>query len=466
MHLARQPSAARPNRIIGSVRWLGLLLVISVGCSTRVPFEPEKVFKPDAQGVDRTSKPRPDAAAGTVDNEDAAQTQNAVTDHGSDTTSTDQTASDDTVVVSDTQNAMSVPSTTTALDTTSSADSAQTTVTPPIPTRQLTVPLPEAAVKFAIVVSVDGLATRFLEQQINAGLAPSFAKLQQIAAWTHNARTDKTHTYTLPNHTCMLTGLPVHPVPGLETYRAHFYTSNVDPAPDATLHQLRFPEHTYTYSMFDVAHDNGLATAMFASKTKFSLFSQSYNDEGARDTVGVDNGKKKIDKVVLNVDPQAMVGEFVRQLQMLPPHLTFVHLNQPDGAGHSYGWGSPAYLAAVSAMDTLLGQILKTIQQGQLRDRTALIVTSDHGGVDYSHLDPEVAFNYRIPFYVLAPGVPPGDLYDSLEHRVAPGEDNPGYDALEQPLRNGDAGNLALDLLGLAPIPDSVVHSAGILTSL
>ena len=116
-------------------------------------------------------------------------------------------------------------------------------------------------------------------------------------------------------------------------------------------------------------------------------------------------------------------------------------------------------------MDTLLGELLSVIQNGQLANRTALIVTSDHGGVDYSHLDPSVEFSYRIPFYVLAPGVAPGDLYALLEQRVAPGSENPEYDAADQPIRNGDAGNLALDLLGLEPIPDSVMHGAGLVTA-
>jgi hypothetical protein len=458
------PSYQRVARCsLGAVGRFGLVTALGLACSTRVPFKAERTSDGDerpAAGRDAFT-PQPDAATET--SAAAIETNGPVTgetDAGAAQTSASQNPSGTTTSFATTSD---TASTTTNISTSSDVT---TSTVPAVPTRQLSIPLPDAAAKFAILVSVDGLAARYLDQLIVEGRAPTFLALQSLAAWTHNARTDKTHTYTLPNHTCMLTGLPVSPVPGLESYRAHFYTANSDPGSDATLHQLRFPDHTYTPSMFDVAHDNGLMTAMFASKTKFSLFSQTYNDAGRPDTIGINDGTHKIDKVVINSDPTAMIAAFITQLETLPPHLTFVHLNQPDGAGHSLGWGSPEYMNAVVAMDALLGQLLNAIQQGQLRNRTALIVTTDHGGVDFSHLGQDDANNYRIPFYVLAPGVAPGDIYSSLEHRVAPGADNPGYDELGQPLRNGDSGNLALDLLGLDPIPDSVMHSAGLLTSL
>jgi hypothetical protein len=438
-----------------------LVALLAVACSTRVPVKPEPVTPEEVDEGHGTFSRDADASLTVADSVDGATEQA-------------QTGLDDASAGAWTSESAD-PSTSSTFGTDSAGSSSHSEVPsnetststslPPLPTRQLTVPLPEADAKFAILVSVDGLAPRFLEQVINDGRAPNFVKLRSLAAWTHNARTDKTHTYTLPNHTCMLTGLPVQPVPGLESHRAHFYTANTDPAPDATLHQLRFPGHTYTPSMFDVAHDHGLTTAMFASKTKFALYSQSYNDAGEPDTVGADNGTRKIDRVTINTDPAAMVAELVLQLRTLPPHLTFVHLNQPDGAGHSLGWGSPEYLTAVSQMDALLGQILTAVEDSQMRNRTALIITSDHGGVDYNHLDAQNPLDYQIPFYVMAPGVEPGDIYASLEHRVPPDATyNPGYEELSQPIRNGDAGNLALDLLGLEPIPDSVIHSAGLLS--
>lgn len=320
----------------------------------------------------------------------------------------------------------------------------------------------KAIAKHVVVVSVDGLAPRFLEQLVSEGQAPHFAALQKQAAWTHQARTDKTHTITLPNHTSMLTGLPVLPTKKYPSHFAHNYVHNRDPSPGDTLHRYRMPNGSYTSSMFDVAHDNGLATAMYASKSKFVLYENTYNAAGAADTVGPDNGTRKIDTVVINGDAAALVAAFVEQLQTKPPALSFVHLNQPDGAGHSIGWGTPAYLAAVQRMDALVGEIVGALQSPSLAGRSALILTADHGGVNNHHADKKDRRNFEIPFYVFGPGVAPGDAYAVFDNRFAPGETNPGYEASKQPLRNGDAGNLALFLLGLEPIPESLIHSAGL----
>lgn len=321
---------------------------------------------------------------------------------------------------------------------------------------------PRAAVKHVVVVSIDGLAPRFLEVLLDGGKAPTFAALQKQAAWTHHARTDKTYTTTLPNHTCMLTGLPVSPTPKYGPHFAHGWVENVDPMPGDTLHRRRTPAGAYTASMFDVAHDHGLRTAMFASKTKFALYAQTYNDAGGVDKVGVDNGRQKIDTVVIDVNPATMVDTFIAQLQSNPPALSFVHLNQPDGSGHGVGWGSPAYLTAASHMDALLGKIVAALQAPPFSGEVALIVTSDHGGVDVHHADQSDLRNFEIPFYLWAPGVTPGDAYRVFTNRFAPGKHNPAYEDDKQPLRNCDAGNLAVGLLGLDPIAESVIHSAGL----
>ena len=65
------------------------------------------------------------------------------------------------------------------------------------------------AAEYVIHISVDGLNAEMMQQVIDAGNAPNFKRLQDEGAWTTNARTDYTHTNTLPNHTCMFTGRPV-----------------------------------------------------------------------------------------------------------------------------------------------------------------------------------------------------------------------------------------------------------------
>ena len=63
---------------------------------------------------------------------------------------------------------------------------------------------------YVVQISVDGLKPQYLQQLLDAGQAPNFAKLKAEGAWTLNARTDYDWTITLPNHTSMLTGRPVN----------------------------------------------------------------------------------------------------------------------------------------------------------------------------------------------------------------------------------------------------------------
>jgi hypothetical protein len=55
---------------------------------------------------------------------------------------------------------------------------------------------------------------------------------------------------------------------------------------------------------------------------------------------------------------------------------------------------------------------------------------------------------------VWGPGIAHGDLYAMNPSYADPGRRRVTY-AGEQPIRNGDLANLALDLLGLDPVPGS-----------
>ena len=334
-----------------------------------------------------------------------------------------------------------------------------------------------------IHISVDGLRADFLQQLIDNGRAPTFARLQHEAAWTHNARTDFDFTITLPNHTSMITGRPVLTPEGFPPNTGHGHTTNGDPGPTETLHigggrggcggGRGGGEFVYIASTFDVAHDHGLSTAMYASKTKFSLFDQTYNETNGRDDViGADNGKDKIDTTVIDNSNGAAavlirgngadVSGFVADMRTQHFNYAFVHLRDPDTAGHSHGWGSDDWLNAVVAVDGYLADIFAMIDADPvLKDSTAVIITADHGGEGNGHSDQTNPHNYTIPFYVWGPGVPAGaDLYElNQDTRVDPGADRPTYlDPAAQPIRNGGSGNLALDLLGLEAIPGSIIN--------
>ena len=303
-----------------------------------------------------------------------------------------------------------------------------------------------------IHISVDGLRPDAVQRQSPTAL-PAFARLRAESAFTQNARTDVDYRNTLPNHTAQLTGR------GVVGPAGHNWTVNVDPAPGVTLHSNK---GAYVASVFDVVHDAGLRTAAYVSKSKFSLFDVSYDDaHGAPDETGEDDGRDKIDTFVYDGDTSALTDRIVADLHAAPAAYTFVHILDPDETGHWRTWSVRAgsrYLLAVQRADDRIGRILDAVEADpRLRGHTAVIVTADHGGSGRSHYSENV-LHYTVPFYVWGPGIPSADLYAlNPDTRADPGKENVGFDAPMQPVYNGDAADLALDLLGLDPVPGSTI---------
>ena len=327
--------------------------------------------------------------------------------------------------------------------------------------------LPAGPVEYVLLVSVDGLAPRFIDRLLRAGELDTFRQLQRSGAWTHNARSDAAYTVTLPNHTTMLTGRPVSAVKGLPPQTPHGYKSNMEPGDADTLHNSGNPALGYVPSLFDVVHDHGKKTCLFAGKHKFILYDRSYDaTHGATDRIGPDNGRDKIDVALMTAgDTPRLLAAIAQEFRRASCHLTFLHIAETDLVGHAKGWGSPAWLDTLHQVDRWLGTLLRVADTTPgVRDHWALVLTADHGGREQDHGDAEDPRDYVIPFYVVSPGVPAGaDLYSLVARtRTDPGTRQPSYDQAEQPIRNGDAANLALELLGLPDVPGSLMKGMGL----
>jgi len=290
-----------------------------------------------------------------------------------------------------------------------------------------------------ILVSFDGLRPDAITS-LGPGKAPAFYDLMATGTGTLNARTDYDYTETLPNHTCMLTGV------GVTGEKGHGFTANM-PEEERPIHKLK---GRYVPSLFLNLQEKGLRSALFAAKKKFVVFPNSY----------LINYYEIIDR---KDDP--VFEAFLNKLKDSPPQFIFLHLGGPDFAGHYRGWdptvGTP-YSNQVKRMDKFLGKILKAIREDtRLRDTTAVIVTSDHGGYKNNHLDSSDPRDYTIPFFVWGEGIARGqDLYAiNPESRKDPVKERIPYDASGQPIRNGDAANLILSLFGLPPVPDSTINN-------
>ncbi len=316
------------------------------------------------------------------------------------------------------------------------------------------------AADHVIVISVDGLRSEAIDIIINDDDGPNFERLQQEGVWTHDARTDYHYTRTIPNNVSIVTGRPVL----LGEIEGHGWSKNSDPSPSDTLHNNK---GSYVSSMFDISHDHGLRTSFHVGKEKLELIDESYDSsDGAFDQTGSDDGRRKIDVTVIeegNAQAADLVNKFIEDLLDAPIHLAFIHLIDPDKAGHGDRWETDGYYDAVERVDTYLGQILQAIENNApYTGNTTIILTADHGGDDISHADPDDRDNYEIPFYVWGTDVPAqGDLYSlNATTRVDPNNGRPPFALTNQPIRNGDTANLALDLLSLPPIPGSAINAS------
>jgi hypothetical protein len=313
-----------------------------------------------------------------------------------------------------------------------------------------------------LLVSVDGLRPDAIDGPEDGPL-PAFGRLMK-GPHTLQARTDPDLTITLPNHVSMVTSRPVGGPLG------HGWTENGDPPAvrhGGTVHKRR---GTYVASMFDVAHDRGVATAVIATKSKFSLLAQSFDDEnGAPDAHGADDGRCKVDLLVTaRTSDDALEMALARLRTARGRSLSLVHFGVPDFVGHSLDWdmqpGSP-YRKAVAEVDGALLRLLAAIDgDPAIRGRVAIILTADHGGgvPQKTHTKNDDPLNFLVPFIVWlgADGEPHelsalnGDRRAALPaSQWAPREMEP------PPIRTAEAGNLALHLMGLPPIPGSVANA-------
>ncbi len=301
--------------------------------------------------------------------------------------------------------------------------------------------------RFVVAISVDGLNPDAI-RKLGPEQAPSFHRMLDQGAGTLDARTAVEMSVTLPNHTGMLTGRRV------ATGTGHHVDFNHDNHSD-----VHAEAGSYRASLFDVVHDRGGSTALYASKDKFALFDRSWDAEhGAPDRVGRDHGTDKIDRFVY-ASPERLSVKVARQLQRAPFDASFVHLSSPDVAGHAYGWMSPKYLAAVERTDRRLGAILAAARSTRyLRRHVVVVLTADHGGApgNKQHSDEKDPRNYTVPFLVWGAGVTSADLYELNPERVEPRSDRPGYFG-QPPIRNTDLASLVTTLLGHRAVPGGLL---------
>lgn len=253
-----------------------------------------------------------------------------------------------------------------------------------------------------VVISVDGLRP----DAIHRYPARTLQRLAREGVMADSAFTVRP-SLTLPSHASMLTGM----VP-----ERHGITWNDD--------RTDVEGVIEAVTAFDVAADAGLETAAFVAKAKLRhlfrpgspafLVAPSRWDDYWPAT--------------------RLVPTVVDYLRHEAPSLLFVHVSEPDFAGHALGWMSFLYGWAVRRADGAVEAVLEAAEHAFGAGAFTVIVTADHGGRGRGH-GTEADEDMRIPWIAWGEGVAAG--------------------AVLGPVHTTDTAPTILWLLGL-PIPDSL----------
>lgn len=237
------------------------------------------------------------------------------------------------------------------------------------------------------IVSMDGGSPDVIKRS----QMPVLQLLVKQGACTWAAQTIKP-PITLPSHTSMLTGVPMekHKI----TWNSWIPSNGVVSVP----------------TVFAVAKQAGLSTAMFVGKEKFRHLLQPgtvdefvYNRAASR-TVTKRDGDGSPKKKESNVSAHAVAANAAEYIIHHKPNLCFIHFADPDGVGHKFGWGSPEQIKALGDVDAALGVIVEAIRKAKLAKRSVILLTADHGGHGKGH-GQDIPEDMTIPWIAWGNGV-------------------------------------------------------------
>ncbi len=235
------------------------------------------------------------------------------------------------------------------------------------------------------IISMDGAKPAVIAESE----MPTLKKLVAEGACTWSASTIFP-SKTLPSHTSMLTGV------GPDKHQVLW--NNFSP--------IRGIVKTPTVFTLLRAVQPDAATAMVVGKVKFRHLWQ----KGSLDVF--DFGGPQSDAPVVGTEEveaavqpsQAVAKRAAAMIKDKAPRLAFIHLTDPDAAGHKSGWGSPEQKEALKVTDQALYQIIRAIKDTGIAASSVVIVTADHGGHNKGHGE-NIPDDMLIPWVTWGKGV-------------------------------------------------------------
>lgn len=245
-----------------------------------------------------------------------------------------------------------------------------------------------------VLVSVDGLANFYLDDP-KADM-PTLRKLAQDGARAQGM-VCSFPTVTWPNHTTLVTGATParHGVIG-NNYLDRKSASSVPFIPDPLFDKDQIVK---VPTIYDAAHRSGLVTAgiiwpasrnartldwtvpdMFGKEAWSKYGTQTWLEELRQEGLPVDEHGAWTGESGGGVKRDWLYTRMARQLfKKHPPNLLVIHLVEVDHVEHKHGPRSPEAYWSVSYADDRLRDIVEAIKLSPHRDKTTLVIASDHG---------------------------------------------------------------------------------------
>lgn len=108
-----------------------------------------------------------------------------------------------------------------------------------------------------------------------------------------------------------------------------------------------------------------------------------------------------------------LASEAVKFIEAEKPTLCFVCFAEPDGAGHGKGWMSDDYVRMCEKIDSLVGVVVNSVDKTLDSKHTAIIFTSDHGGINTGH-GGKTMQEMEVPYVMVGQGIPQGHQIESI----------------------------------------------------
>ena len=227
-------------------------------------------------------------------------------------------------------------------------------------------------VRRVVVVSIDGLRLDALRPD----WMPNLTRVADRGVVAEGARC-VVPSRTIPNHISMVTG---------KFPAAHGFLTN------------EFEGRYAAGTLFEILAARNRTSGLYVSKMKLALLARP--SQVGRYQMALKRDSKP---AVEAFRSDMAAGERSRW------NFCFIHLGDPDWAGHRHGWMSPQYGLAVQEADRLFGVIWEALEENGLLEKTLLILTADHGGGEKDH-GADVPEVRRVPWIALGGGVRRGVL--------------------------------------------------------